>query len=149
MRDSQALQFGDHRVVLAQCEIGIDAMIQREQPKLLQPRRLGVREFRRTQIIEHRSPPQAQRLSEQSGSVLGFTELQCFPAPFQQMLKLGGINLIGTNKQAIPGLFGDQRVLGTNAGQPVPKMRHMATQCGLRARGRLPVPQRIGDSGRR
>ncbi len=81
--------------------------------------------------------------------MLGVTELQCFPAPFQQTLKLSGINLIGTNKQAVPRVFGDQRLLGTNTGQPVPKMRHMATQGGLRARGRLPVPQRIGNSGRR
>ena len=103
-------------MVLAQREIGIDAVIQRDQPKLLQPRRLGVRELRRTQIVEHRSPPQAQCLGEQSGSVLGFTERQCFPAPLQQMLKLGGVNLVGTHKQAVPGLLGDQRVLRADAG---------------------------------
>jgi len=35
------------------------------------------------------------------------------------------------------------------AGQPVPQMRHMGTQCGLRAGGRFPAPQRSGDPGRR
>jgi len=65
------------------------------------------------------------------------------------MLKPRGINLIGTNKQAIPGWPGDQRMLRTKAGQPMPKMRHMGTQRGIRARGRLPAPQRSGDLGRR
>ena len=49
-------------------------------------------------------------------SVLGFTEPHCLPAPLQQMLKLGGVNLVGTHKQAVPGLLGDQRVLRADAG---------------------------------
>ena len=65
------------------------------------------------------------------------------------MLKLRGINLVGTDKQAIPGLPGDQGILRTNAGQPVPKMRNMGPQRDIRARGRRPAPQRIGDAGRR
>ena len=65
------------------------------------------------------------------------------------MLKLRGINLVGTDKQAIPGLPGNQGILRTNAGQPAPKMRNMGPQCDIRARGRRPAPQRIGDAGRR
>src|SRR6185295_2318504 len=104
MRENQALQFGDHRVVLAEGKVSVNAVIQRDQPKLLQPRRLAVRELRLAQVIEHRSAPHGQRLSELSGSVLGVTEPQRLPAPLQQLLELGGINLVGTNKQAIPGL---------------------------------------------
>ena len=149
MRHHQALQFGDHRVVLAQRQIGIDAVTQRDQPKLLEPRRLGVGEFRRAQIIEHRSPPQAQRLTEQARGALRLTNTHRLPAQLQQMLKLRGINLIGTNKQAIPGLPGHQSLLRTNAGQLAPKMRNMGPQGDIRARGRRPAPQRIGDPARR
>ena len=64
------------------------------------------------------------------------------------MLELGGVNLVGIDEQAVPGLPGNQRILRTNAGQPAPKMRHMGTQRDIRARGRRPAPQRIGDPGR-
>ena len=34
-------------------------------------------------------------------------------------------------------------------GQLAPKMRNMGTQCDIRARGRRPAPQRIGEPARR
>ena len=96
MRDDQALQFSNHGVVLAEREIGVDAMIQRDQPKLLEARRLGGRELWWTEVVEHRCPPQAQRLREQSGGALRFTETQCLLSKPQQMLELRGINLVAT-----------------------------------------------------
>jgi hypothetical protein len=46
-------------------------------------------------------------------------------------------------------LPGNQGLVRTNAGQLVPKMRNMGTQGDIRARGRRPAPQRIGDAARR
>ena len=36
MRNDQTLQFGNHRVVLAQREIGVDAVINCDQPKFVE-----------------------------------------------------------------------------------------------------------------
>jgi hypothetical protein len=132
-------------MLLAQCKISVNSVIQRDQPKFLQPRCLGIRKLRRAQIIEHRSPPQAQSLSEQSRRALSVTELQRLLAQFQQTLELGDVDLVGADEQAVSGLSGNQCIPRPNAGQPAPKMRHMGTQCDIRAGGWRTVPQRIGD----
>jgi hypothetical protein len=124
-------------------------MIQCHQPKLFQPRRLGACEFRRTQVVEHRSSPQAQRFCEQLGGALRFAQSQRLLAEPGQLLELCGIKLIGMKEQAIPGLPGDERVLGTDGGQSSPEMGDMGAQGDVRTSWRLPAPECVGDPARR
>jgi len=146
MRENQALQFSNHGMVLAQCEITVNSAIQCDQPKFLQPRCLSIRKLRRAQVFENRSPPQAQRLTEQSRCALSVAEPQRLFALIQQALELSDVDLVGADEQAVPGLSGYEGFPRPNAGQPAPKMRHMGTQCDVRAGGWRTAPQRIGDA---
>ena len=148
MGENQSLEFGNHGMLLAQGEIGVNPVVQRNQSKFLQPRCLGTRKLGRAQVVEHRSPPQAERLTEHSGRVLSVTEPQRLLATFQQTLELGGVDLVGVDEQPVAGLPGNQRIPRPHAGQPAPEMRHMGTQRDIRACGWRTAPQCIRDPSR-
>jgi hypothetical protein len=51
-------------------------------------------------------------------------------------------------KQTVAGLPCHERVLRADGGQSAPQVRDMGAQGDVRACGRLPTPQRVGDPAR-
>jgi hypothetical protein len=67
MPGGQLFQLGGERVVPAQRQVGVDPGLQRGQPQLLQPGRLGPGERIAVQVGQYRAAPQTQRLAQRGG----------------------------------------------------------------------------------
>ena len=59
----QRLELADELRVPAGGEVGVDALLERREPQLLQPRALGLRERLVGEVGERRPAPQRERLS--------------------------------------------------------------------------------------
>ena len=84
VRRHQRLQFGDERPVLSERKPGVDPFLERRQPKLLQPRDLGLDERLIGEIRERRSAPERDRLPEQRCGLRGPVLVVRPPAAFKQ-----------------------------------------------------------------
>src|SRR5512135_2435517 len=68
MLANERLQLSNQLRVLAEHELGLDPLLQRRQPRLLQPRDLRLRERLVDKIRQGRPTPQSQRLPQPRGS---------------------------------------------------------------------------------
>ena len=71
MLTDERLQLADELRRAAEGEVGVDAALERDEPKLLEPWDLGLRERLARQVGKSRSAPETERLAEDPPRGLG------------------------------------------------------------------------------
>src|SRR6185369_6686856 len=90
IRDER-LELADELGVPAERQVGVDPLLQRYQPQILQTPGLRTRERLVGELCERRPPPQRERLAEQARrtSRIGASRLGDEPLEAQQVDRLG------------------------------------------------------------
>ena len=102
LRD-QRLELGNKIAMAAERQVGVDPVLERGQPQLLQPGRLGLRERFVANVLVRRAAPQLERLAKARRRRVGVPLLQLRPAARRQQLESFEIQLAGLEAQSIPG----------------------------------------------
>ena len=134
---------GDHRLQLrhqlemaAARQIGVDPILQRRQPQLLQTRDLALRQRLALQIGQRLPPPQRQRITQTGRAITG---IPARTRPLHQRLKPRHIDLIRRRPQQIPRRPRPDPL----SPQQLAQRRHMPMQRVLRTTRRILTPQRL------
>ena len=89
-------------------QVGFHPVLERGQPRLLQPGhiRLGKREV--GNVGKRRAPPQGERSAQPGGGSLGVAVVQFAARRGNQVLEPAGIKLAGLELQPVAGRLGQQ-----------------------------------------
>ena len=131
----ERLELGHQRAVTAELEVGLDPILERGEPELVQPRDLGLRERLVADVLVRRPAPQLERLAEGRRRRLGRLRA---PASREALEPLE-VELAGLQAQAIAGPFGHDPVRS----QPPAQRVHLDLERVRRARRRALAPQRV------
>ena len=118
-------------------QIGVDPILQRRQPQLLQPGDLALRERLAPQIGQRLPPPQRQRITQHRPS--DHRDPPARTRPLDQQLKPRHVDLIRRRAQQIPRRPRPDPL----SPQQLAQRRHMPVQRVLRATRRILTPQRL------
>jgi hypothetical protein len=135
----QIFQFADHLEVASGGQLGLDALLHRAQPGLLQAPDLALGERHMSQILERRAPEQRDPVAQSiaRGRVLS---TQRHPGPSEQRLEAVQVEFAGLHPQPIPGRVrrepGAAFVVRQHPSQP----RDVGLERGLRGRWRRTAP---------
>ena len=132
----QRLELRHQLEMAAGRQIGIDPILQRREPQLLQPGDLALRERLAPQIGQRLPPPQRQRITQPGRAIPG---IPARTRPLDQQLKPRHIDLIRRRAQQIPRRPRPDPL----SPQQLAQRRHMPVQRVLRATRRILTPQRL------
>ena len=107
---------GNHVVVRAELDLGLDAILERRQPELVEPRDLPLEEALVREVGERRSAPQRQRVAE-GGRALGGRKR---PRIVDEPLEAAGVDHARLRAERIPAGARLDRLLP----ERVPQTRH-------------------------
>jgi len=151
MLGDQPLELGHQLGMPAQCQVCLDALLQRSQPQLLQLRDRGLRERLVGELVQRRTSPQSQRVPQPSG--LGGDRRLCRLR--HETTEPVGIDLVAVDGQQVPGRARLQHLRGFAViawPEPLPQRGHQPMEClGGGGRWRLApqlVDQPIGGDDR-
>ena len=123
----------------AEREIRLDAVLERRQPQLLQPRHLGLRERLVAHVLVRPPAPQPERLAEARRRRGGFAARQLGRPRATSVLEALEVELAGRQAQPVPGPV----QLDPIGAEPVAQAGHVDLQRVDGCRGRLLAPQRV------
>ena len=136
IRGNQRLQLRHQLVMAARRQVGVDPILQRRQPQLLQTGDLALRERLPLQIGQRLPPPQRQRITQPGRPITGIVPRT---RPLDQRLKPRHVDLIRRRAQQIPRRPRPDPL----SPQQLAQRRHMPVQRVLRATRRILTPQRL------
>ena len=139
---AQLLELGDHKRVLAVGQPRIDALLQRGDAQLLQPRDLCLRERLKPHIGQRRPTPEPQRVIEQPPRRRLIAPHTRRPRLTDQRLEAPRVDSVGLDHEPITRRNRLQRRTGGTERAPQPRHRHL--QATQRLRRRRPRPKRLG-----
>ena len=142
MLGDEALELADQLGPGAEGQVGLDPLLQADQPQLLQPGDLGLGERLVAEVGQRRPPPQGQRLGQQVGRLGGGAVGQGLAPLGEEALEPADIDLVGDGPEQVAGRPGDQPPLRQGPAQP----RHRRLEGVGRARGRVLAPQLHEDA---
>jgi hypothetical protein len=122
--------------VPAETEVGLDAILRRRHPQLLEARDLALRERVVAEVGESRAAPERERLREQLGRVAvraaGERAASFVREPFE-MLR---VELVGLDPEPVGAAFGRQAIA-----DDLPNLRDVDLEGVRRGRGSLLTPE--------
>ncbi len=138
----ECLQVGDQIGMPTERELGLDAFLQRDQAKLLEPLDVHPGERLEFQIGQRPAAPQALRLAQRPRRAIRVAlGPSSSPVP-QQPLEALEVELSGLDLQHVPRRAGEQhRALAAASAQCLAQARHVDFDGVARGRGRLVGPQ--------
>ena len=120
----ETFQLGRDRGVTAECELGLDPLLDRRQPQLLEARDLGLREGFVGEVGQRGSPPQSERLFEQlrrprrlrassaRDELLEDVQVELTSLNLEHVARRAGDQLVGLELLAQPGDVDLERLAG-------------------------------------
>ena len=129
MLGDQSLQLRHHPAVFAHPEIGLDPLLERQQPQRLQPRDLGLRPALILDVRERAAPPERQRTAQRQRRLPRLLAARVL----QQPLEIGSVRL--HRAEQIAGAARDDRLRR----QRPPQFRYVSLE-HLRRAPRRPFP---------
>ena len=106
MRRDEHLELRDELAVPAQLELGVDSLLQRRQPELLEPPDLVLRELVEREVREGGPSPERQRPGDLGCTILGRPAAR-LP---EQALEPRRINAVGVDPEHVPGRLGHEEL---------------------------------------
>jgi hypothetical protein len=128
MLGDQPLELGHQLGMPAQCQVCLQALLQRSQSQLLQLRDRGLRERLVGELVQRRTPPQPQRLPQPS-SLGGDRRLGRLRHETTEPV---GIDLVAVDGQQVPGrarLQHRRRLAAIRWLEPLPQRGHQPMEC--------------------
>nr|WP_264159876.1 hypothetical protein [Actinomadura montaniterrae] len=105
----QRRHLADQLVVAAEGEFGLEAVLQRGEPRLLQRRQLGPRGDGVDDVGQRGAAPQREGLAQAPGRGLPRLRAEVGAAPFHQRAETGGVDEAGVEAEQVSGRGGLQR----------------------------------------
>jgi hypothetical protein len=147
MRADGGLELGNELSVTAQAEVGLDALLERLQPQLLEARDLGLSERLVGEVGQRRTAPQRERLPEFRCRALRIAVSQPAPAVREQLVEPFRVKLAWHQFQRVATALRDQAAVSDHPAQ----LRDVdvdAVQCaGRRRLAPQRVDQPVGRNG--
>ena len=137
----ERLELHDDLVVAAEEEIGVDPVLERDEPGLVQARRLVRQRAMAGQVAERRTAPERQRLAQDGVRPLGVPGRERDRAPLGQRREPLGVALAGHDVQDVAAVARDERVADR-----APDARDEVVQAARGRRRRRVLPQRIDQA---
>ncbi len=134
--DDQRLELTEHLVVAAEPELGLDPVLGRREPQLVEPRDLALDERVVAEIRERLPTPERQRLLQELGGLAVRAPAERCRSFHGEPLEALGVQLVGLDPQAVGAALGRQAV-----GDDLPHLRDVDLERVRRGRGRLLAPQ--------
>ncbi len=134
---------GDHVVVAAELDLGLDAVLERGEPELVEPRDLRLEEALVREVGERRAAPERERVPERGGALRGRKR----PRVVHEPLEATSVDRTRLRPKHVPGrarldrLFPDQH--------PQPRGRRSARRPPPSAAARPPTDRRSAYPSRR
>jgi hypothetical protein len=128
VRGGEAVQFADEVGVAAHDEVGVDPVLQRRQPRLLQLRRRAARGGGVEQVVEHGPPPQREGGAQRVGGLGRRPGGELRPPLGVQPGEAGGIEVGVVDLQHVPGRPGDEPPVGARRPQRAAEAGHVHPQ---------------------
>jgi hypothetical protein len=124
LRD-QRLQLSDDLGVLTELELGVDQLLERGEPQLVQACDLGLGERLVGEVVERPTAPQRQSLLEHRRGGRGASRCQLGPALGEEPLEPVGVERLRIEPQLVPPLARDELGGSGGAGQRLAQARHV------------------------
>jgi hypothetical protein len=135
----QRFELCDQIAMAPEREVGVDPVLERRQPQLLQPRHLGLRERFVADVLVGLAAPQPERLAEARLRRAGLAPRQLGAAACDQELEPLEVQLTGREAEPVAGPVLLDPLRAEAPAQPV----DVDLQRVDRRRGRLLTPQRV------
>src|ERR671922_3062932 len=138
----EGFELRDQVRVPAELEVGVEALLERCEAKLIEPRDL-VRERLVGQVAERWAAPLAQRLAQLLRGTRGVARTQLLPRHVAQPLEPSEVELVIRHRQQIAGRTGDEgstRVAASTIGLERLAQAGYVDLDELRGRGRRLLP---------
>jgi hypothetical protein len=119
--------------VASELEIGVDPLLQRGEPQLLEARDLGLSERLEREVCERRPAPERQGLAQAIRRDLGFG----LPGLAQQRVEPIEIDLVSVELESVARCPCDEHLGAERLAQP----GHVSVKCRRRGLGRVLAPQ--------
>jgi hypothetical protein len=133
---NEPLELGNELCVTSEREIGVDALLERGEPLLVQPQ-TRVTCKRGIELGEGSASPESQRLGQQLGR-LDRGRTLCLRHPSLEALE---VELGVAKSDQVPGRLGDDHVRSEGLSQ----LRHVNLDRSRRGVGRLATPQLVDE----
>jgi len=145
----ELFQLGGELIVPAQGQVGVDPGLQRGQPQLLQPGRLGPGERVVGQVGQHRAAPQPQRFAQHLRRLGRPAGLQRRPAGGEPVLEPRRVQVLLVHPQEVATAAGHQHLARLAPGavrlQRPAQVEHIGLQRAGPPLGRIPAPDVVGE----
>ncbi len=123
-------------------ELGVDALLEREQPPFLEPPGLLSRERLVQEVCESRPPPEADRVPKHRGCAIEVPVSRCSPRPLHKRTEPIDVELPGTDTHEVARCT----PLDPLCSQQRPKPRDVGVERTLRRRRRLRTPHPVDET---
>ena len=90
---------GDHVVLAPELDLGLDAVLERREPELVQPRDLCLEEALEAEVGERRAAPEPERVAEPGGALRRWQRPRLVDEPFEP----SGVDRPGLDAEHVPG----------------------------------------------
>ena len=141
----ERLQLGDRLAVSTDREVGLQAMLERDEAQRFQPADLVARERLVAEVRQRRAAPQRERAAQHLARLGRGPSGKQLPALVQQPLEPLQIERAVLD----PHQVAERPRLDHPIAERLPQLRHVHLQRLDRSRGRLLIPQRINEPLRR
>ena len=115
VKGRQPLELADRLTEAAEAQVGLDPVLERRQPELLQPGELRLKRWFEAEVVERRPPPQVERPVQGLGCGRGVLSRSALR---HELLEAVEVEPARLNAQLIAGLAGDQGVRPDRLTQP-------------------------------
>ena len=115
MRVDQRLELADHLRVAAERELGLDQLLVRSHPLVLQARDLALGERLVGEVVERRAAPERERRVQRRDRPLGAARGELAPPLRQPALEPVRVELLGLDPQLVAVLARDHHVARASA----------------------------------
>ncbi len=144
----ESLQLADQLVVASQSEICVDPLLERGEPKLLEPGDLRLRERLVREVGQRRPAPERERVTEPIGRQLRVVASERLSPLLEPALEDGGVERLGTDAKdiSVTVCFEPRgRSLAVRVGKRLPETGDVRLQRLRRGRGRALAPEVVDE----
>ena len=101
MLSHEPLELRDELVVTPESQIGLDALLDRREPQLLQPRRPVLGESLVREVAERRAAPQRERRSQELGCRRRVIVVERSATLVDEPLEAQGVDALGVDRERV------------------------------------------------
>src|SRR5215217_5842069 len=145
MLADEPLELGHELGVAAEDEVGLDPLLERGQPQLLETRDLSLCEGLERDVRERGAVPQSERRSQRVGRTIRLARGQQLSTVHKQALEPAEVELLGLEREQVPAPVGLQAPVA----ERLTELRDVDMDAVESARRRALTPKRIDQAIRR